>query len=246
MSSGRARVRRLLAYLTTSAEDFERRAQGFVTEQIEEELNQRLSPEDGDKVKAAAAYLSEKLAQEIAGVEAMVKAGVPEFIAAVVAAMCRLDCAGKAALEARVNQAFQDHLAHLNVGLGTVRGLVEKKYDSILAELRHGITIFLANLLVMGLALAVAVFRGPAARQLLPIPIVLTAAVLLASSWYVFGQNRFLAIIFSDYVGWSYLVLVGFVCVLLWDIVLNRARITTEWMNGVSQLIGLPLALVPC
>ena len=233
----------LLAYVLSSPDDFEQRSQSFIADQTEQELNERLSPAGADKMKLVAAKLSEKLAREIADVEAMVKAGTPKFIAAVIAAMCGFDCEQRAVLEAAVNQAFQDHLAHLNVGVNTLRGMVEEKYYAVLAELRRDITIFLGcNLAVMTLALAIAVFRGPAARHLLPIPAILTVSVLFAGYWYVFGQNWATAIVFSDYVGWSYLIFLGVVGVLLWDIAFNRAR----WMSQLLSSLPISVPILPC
>ena len=171
---------------------------------------------------------------------------MPKFIAAIVAALCRLECQDRAALEAGITKSYEEDLAHFKLGLDTLRGMVEGKYEATLAELRQDVVIFLSsNLIVMVLALGVAVFRGAAARQLLPIPIVLTLATALASYWYVFGQNWVLTIIFSDYVGWSYLIFLAIIGLFLADIAFNRARVTSHLLSSLPSAI-VPGPILPC
>jgi hypothetical protein len=161
--------------------------------------------------------------------------------------MCRLDCAQRAQLEAALEQIYQRQLAALNIGLDTLRSVVEGRYRETLTQLRRDVVIFLsANLVVMGAALMVALGRGAAARHLLPIAAVLTVSTLIAACWYVFGQNWLWTIIYADYVGWAYLGVLAVLFIFLADIALNRARATSEALNIVAQLLRSGASWSPC
>ena len=158
-----------------------------------------------------------------------------------------MDCAQRAQLEAIMEDIYQRHLAALNIGLEKLRAIVEHRYHDTLSELRRDILIFLSvNLIVMASALMLALFRGTAARHLLPIAGLLTVSTLIAACWYVFGRTWLWAIIYSDYVGWAYLGILGVLFIFLADIALNRARATSEVLNAVSQLIGSEGSWSPC
>ncbi len=49
-----------------------------------------------------------------------------------------------------------------------------------------------------------------------------------------------------DYLGYAYLGYLGLVFLLLCDIVLNRAKVTTEIVNAILDAIGSTLSAVPC
>jgi hypothetical protein len=124
---------------------------------------------------------------------------------------------------------------------------VERRYHDTLNELYGDILIFLSvNLVVMAAALMLALFRGAAARHLLPIAGLLTVSTLIAACWYVLGRNWLWAIIYSDYVGWAYLGILGVLFILLADIALNRARATSEVLNTVSHLLASGGSWSPC
>lgn len=238
----------LLAYIQLDSQDFERRSQALIAHEIEKELGERLSSPLVSRLKDLTAKVSDRVADGIEQVQAEISAGVPQFVGAVIAAMCRLDCENRAGLEAAVLKVYEDWLARLKLQLHTLRAMVEDKYKATLAELRHDIAIFVtSNLIAMTLGLALALFRGKAARHLLPIASLLGISTLFMSYWYIFEQNWALAIIYSDYFGWSYLIFLGLIFLLLMDIALNRARITILVFNWVLNAVGAAIAaLAPC
>jgi hypothetical protein len=226
----------LLAIVLSSGRDFETRAQAFIVHEIEQQYEVALESMPFERLKGL-------LAKEA---EARQRA-VSDFIVAVVGAMCRLDCTQRAELEAAMEKIYQRHLAALNIGLEKLRAAVERRYHDTLNELRRDIVIFLGvNLVVMILALMLALFRGAAARHLLPIAGLLTVSTVIATCWYVFGRNWLWAIIYSDYVGWTYLAILGVLFIFLADIALNRARVTSEALNAVSNVLGSSGSWSPC
>ena len=74
----------------------------------------------------------------------------------------------------------------------------------------------------------------------------LVVATLICSYFYVFEQNWLLTIVYSDYLGFSYLLYLGVVFLFLCDVVFNKGRVTTEVANAISNVLGIALELVPC
>lgn len=69
---------------------------------------------------------------------------------------------------------------------------------------------------------------------------------LLSSGIYVFGQDWFYTILYNDYMGAGYLAYVAAIFGFLMDIALNKARVTTEVINGIFNVIGSAFSVLPC
>ena len=67
-----------------------------------------------------------------------------------------------------------------------------------------------------------------------------------ATTFYIFGQNWFYTIIFSNYWGFGYSVLAGVIFLFLMDVVFNKGRVTTEILNAMFQALGKAITIVPC
>lgn len=232
-----------LGYVLLSPAGLERRAQAFVIAEIEEALGQRLpmpaSPWKKD--------LPETLSNELAEREQAILKSLGDFVVAAVAAMCRLDCDSRARLEAAMQKIYDEQLDELKLGADKLRDVVAGRYDAVFVELRRDLVVFLTcNLVAMALAFLLALLRRGAAGHLLPIAVILSASTLIACYWYVFGQNWILTIIYADFAGWTYLAGLGFLFLLLVDIGLNRARVTSEMFNAIADMIGYDRSWSPC
>jgi len=99
----------------------------------------------------------------------------------------------------------------------------------------------------MFLVLLAVSFAKPQAMAHLFVPgVLLVLATLIASTIYIFGQDWFYTILYNDYMGFGYLVYLSVIFSVLMDIVLNKARVTTEIINGVAQGLGSALSVSPC
>ncbi|MDQ7246695.1 hypothetical protein [Dongia sedimenti] len=228
----------MLIYLHSLPNDFEARAQAFITDRIDAEL-----AADGPMSKLA--KLDGLPSDRIDALRVNLAASTRNFIHLAVEALCT--CGDRAAIEDALLTAYDAIELKLKPRFEVLRGMVEAKYHAVFDELRRDITIFLgANLIVLGIALILALFRGRAARHLAPISALLTVTTLLTSNWYLFDQNWVLTIIYSDYLGWSYLVFLGVVFLLLADIALNQARVVSGIFNAVSGAFGAGQSWSPC
>jgi hypothetical protein len=96
------------------------------------------------------------------------------------------------------------------------------------------------------LLLVVSYLKPRAIAQLFVPGALLVVATLICSYCYVFEQNWLLTIIYSDYLGFMYLGYLGIVFLFLCDIVLNRARVTTEIVNAILNAVGSAANVTPC
>lgn len=237
----------LLTYMQLMSKDFERRSQGIILVQVQEHMKERLTPAANEGLERLADVASQRMADQIKMLQADIDAGMPRFVAAAIAALCRLECRDRVALETKLLESYGQQLSRLKTSLERLRAAVEEQYHIRLQALRTDISIFFAsNLIAMSLALVLAIVRGPAARHLLPFTALLTLATGFTSWWYIAEQDWVTTIIHSQYFGWSYLGFLSTVFAFLLDIAINRARLTTQVVNGVGNIFSAPFALVPC
>jgi hypothetical protein len=228
----------MLLYLHSLPRDFEARAQAFITDRIDSELA-------ADGPVSRLAKLDSLPLDRVDALRMNLAAATRNFIHLAVEALCV--CGDREGAEDALLKAYDAIEIKLKPRFEVLRGLVEAKYHAVFDELRRDIGIFFgANLMALGLALILALTRGRAARHLAPLSVLMTIATLLTSYWYVFGQNWVLTIIYSDYFGWSYLIFLAVVFLLLADIALNRARIISGILNAFSDAFGAGLSWRPC
>jgi hypothetical protein len=233
----------MLLYLQSLPRDFEARAQAFVID----EIDAALAP---DSAMSKLAQMDGGLAlpqDRMEALRATLAASKRNFITLVVEALCVRECRAQEVIKTELLKAYDSIEVKLKPGFDTLRSMAEAKYHAVFDELRRDIAIFLiANLLVLGTALILALAKGQAARHLAPVSILMTVATLLTSYWYVFGQNWVLTMITSDYFGWSYLAFNAVVLLLLIDIALNRARVISRILNAISHVFQSDAVWVPC
>jgi len=140
------------------------------------------------------------------------------------------------------------HFYH-GILLGAIGNLKEKKdkleafmsyqYMHIIQKLIHDIRIFLGSSLLIILMLITLRLLKPQDRRALDIlALSMLVSTLVASYMYLFQQNWFFTIIYSDYLGYTYLVYLGLVFLMLLDIIFNRSRVVQLILEGLGQGIG--------
>lgn len=234
------------SFVDRNPEGFEVAVKRFVVSKVEQKVRETISPEQMNRLSAAAGMLSERMRTKLESVQVQIDAQIPEMVGGFLAAMCKADCERKAELQAQMKDVWQARLERLQLGYERTRLLVEGQYEAVLEDVRADLRIFLlSNLIVTGLALALAFFKGRAAHHLLPFSALLLLSTVVGASWYVLGQDWLLTILYQDYAGWSYLVAIGILSVFLADIALNSARMTTQAINAVGSAFNI-VPLAPC
>lgn len=221
---------------------FEGMVLSFATEKVQDRVSH--SPQ-AQLVASLAGRASALMSEEQRQIAASLKAELPNYIASVVAAHC--NCETRAELAAKLKASLETQHARLALALESLSQAATNHYETVKIELRQDVRIFLGtNLLVFLLALVASLFRAPARLHLLPICSVLIVSVILASSWYIFGQDWMTTIAFNDYAGYCYSAGLGVLAILLTDIIFFKASLTSAVFSGISDAFGAAISFSPC
>ncbi|MGD9811380.1 MAG: hypothetical protein AB7U35_08625 [Sphingobium sp.] len=173
--------------------------------------------------------------------------GLDRVVADVLAAACKLDCNRREQAAAAVRSYMKGSIIRFGRATDRLEQLVLGKYETVIGELRTDLNIFAgSSAALLATSFLLSLFKQNAARHLLPIAVTLTLSTALTSVWYVLGQNWVMTVIFSDYWGWGYPLMQGFLAALLLDIGVNAGRITTRLFNLILNTVGSSMQLVPC
>lgn len=241
----------LFLYLVFAPGDFDQRTRDFAIAKVEGRIDETMSAvahsDTADGLSSLAGRFSERLEQRIETFRDGLDAGMDEFIADVLAATCELDCERREEARAAVHDVFETSIARYGAALDRIESLIVGEYQTVMDELRTDLKVFSgSNFLALFFALGLSVFRGKASAHILPIAVALTTATCLAIVWYAFGQDWVMTIIFSNYWGWAYAIILAVLSVLMIDIAANKARVTSVLFNMVGNALGGGVSFSPC
>ncbi|MBL8516252.1 MAG: hypothetical protein JNM76_04695 [Betaproteobacteria bacterium] len=237
----------LLAVTFMSDDAVERAAQAFVKYRIELEAREQFGKAAQSDTGKAALQLQQRYHIDIATARQAMDDKLPDRIAEVIAAMCRLDCQKKAGVRTSVAAGYQQQIVDSKRRIATLSRFVEDRYLTLVANLTRDVRIFLgSNALLFAFVTFLAWMKPQASIQLTLPGLLLCVSTLASAAMYVFGQNWFFTLLNNDFVGFGYFgyasVLFAFLC----DIALNHARISTQIMNAFFQAVGATMHAIPC
>ena len=241
----------LLAYINFAPDEFGDHIKDVVVSKTSVQVSQALS-ETGITVGGAEnAPVGQSVADGIQSrmdeIQRGLDGGLDRVVADVLAAACKLDCSRREQAAAAVRSYMEGSIIRLGRASDKIEQLVLGKYETVIGELHTELNIFAgSSAALLAMSFLLSLFKEGAARHLLPIAVTLTLSTALMSVWYVLGQNWVMIVIFSDYWGWGYPLMQGFLAVLLLDIGVNAGRITTRLFNLILDAIGSSMQLVPC
>lgn len=164
---------------------------------------------------------------------------LPELIASTIATTCGYQCEKAKNLQTTVKNVFTSHLTTLKDQQERLTTIIKDKYLEVLDNIKHDLRIFLSTNAGVFVLLLILTLLKPQAIRVLFIPaLLLTFSTLLAAAFYIFEQDWFYTILYNDYMGFGYLLYIGGLFVLLMDIAINKARISTWLLNTVNNLVG--------
>lgn len=230
---------------------YEKAARGFIETKIEQQVRERLEFVPGAGSEGRIAQLARKFAadhqQEIDALKAHLKNGLNAKVAGAVARMQDLNCDCRKRMTIALDVANKLQISSLERAEPQLRRIIEGRYSEIVADLLRDLRIFTgSNLLAFVLLLGISFAKPNYFRQLLVPGILLGLATIIASGFYLFGQNWFFTLLYNDYVGAAYavwlLLIYGFLC----DIALFQARITSGIVDLFTSLVANVLSSSPC
>jgi hypothetical protein len=237
----------LFSVTFVSPEVIENSAKGFIKYQIEKEVRDTHQVVTQSNVANKALEIAGRLGFEKEKIQEDIDSTLPEIIASLIASMCGYDCEKKKVLAQSIASGYLERIKSIELAQNTLGDIVKGKYIEIVGNLKVDLRIFLGTNFVMFLILLTVSFTKPKAIAHLFLPgILLLVATTLSSSIYIFGQDWFYTILYNDYMGLGYLAYVSVIFGVLVDIVFNKARVTTEILNGIANAIGSAFSVAPC
>lgn len=239
----------LLAFTFHRPAWVEEAAKDFITAQVEEKVGAHVAAarEKGGVLARAAQELYRRNSARIDELDYALKAKLHERVAAALAQVRDLDCECRARIATLMEMGMNGALGSLEAENARLTDFIQGKYLRIVGELTRDLRIFTATNAIACLLLLLVSFARPRAIDHLVFPgVLLGVAVVVSSYCYVFEQNWFFTILYSDYFGLGYLAFLTLVFGLLLDIFLNRGRVTTHLGNGVLHAAGSAFSLSPC
>nr|WP_100546587.1 MULTISPECIES: hypothetical protein [unclassified Pseudomonas] len=230
-----------------SPEKIEESAKGFLKSQIEKEVRVKQQAVAESAATEAALNIAGRLGLEKEKIQADLNNDLPEKIANIIATMCGYDCEKRKSLTQSITAGHMERIKNIKIAESTLADIVKDKYIEIASNLKRDLRIFLgSNLAMFLLLLAITLSKPQTARHLFLPGLLLVTATALSSTIYIFGQDWFYTILYNDYMGFGYLLYIATIFGFLMDIALNKARITSEIINGIANVVGSAFSVAPC
>jgi hypothetical protein len=225
----------------------ERAAREIVRIEVERRVVNKIDALSNSRVMVLAQKALGKTDAELQEAKRLLAEDVPRKVAAAVANMLNADCECRKRLAQLAVNAQKDRIADLNQVRERLAALIESAYASVSAQLLRELRIFAGSHALAFAALgAVTYARRGASLQLVLPAVVLLGAVTATSMIYLFNQDWLHSVVYSDYVGFAYLGYLALASALLADVVFNRARATTKFVNAILDAVGSTLQALPC
>ncbi|SDD41567.1 hypothetical protein [Aquimonas voraii] len=185
--------------------------------------------------------------ERIAQLKADIASGLPQRIDAVINDMLRPDCDCRQRLRISSTRGARLEIANLEHASERLKGFLQSQYRDLADTLHREFRIFTgANALVLLAVGLTAALRRRAGPLLLPSALLILTATVIVAGFYLFGQDWLRTILFSDYVGFGYVVWIGVVSVPLFDVAFNRGRFTVEVFNAILRSVGSTPSICTC
>ncbi|MGR3637671.1 MAG: hypothetical protein ACU0BK_17325 [Shimia sp.] len=232
----------LLTMVLSQPELIKKSALSFTKAQIHKDIAERFPDLTDGPLTEGLSKLSQRFKTRSDAISTGLSEGVHLFVAQQVAKLCACENAGDS--EDNIATGLQTYMQEKSAEFDAVRerleGAIKGKYDILTNALLRDVAIFLGTNLAAFSAIFAATFVRNGKGPMLVYPLVLLSiALVVSASIYMFGTDWFYAILFQDYWGYGYAVLIGSLFLALIDITLNEAKIT----SGI--VTHLPSALVP-
>lgn len=228
----------------------EQAAKDFISRQVEEKVGAHVAAAVGtneDFLARAADELHHRNEERIQRLQAALASRLHERVAVALGQIRDLDCSCRARIAALLETGLLASVQSLDAANARLTEFVQGKYLHVVRELTRDLRIFtLTNCLACLMLLFVSFARPRAIDHLIFPGVLLAVAVIVSSYCYVFAQNWFFTILYSDYFGYSYLAFLGCVFALLIDIFVNHGRVTTRLGNGLLHAAGSTFSLSIC
>ena len=219
----------------------ERGARELLRIEVERRLGERIDRLDESRLGALAQGALKRLEGDRVAASERLRNEVPRITEAVLANMQDASCECRRRIAQLIEEGARKRAASISDAEQTLRHVAETAYASVSRQwLREFRIVTGTNAAAFALLTLIAWWRPRAAIQLTVPALLILVAVGVTGYGYLFAQDWLHTLLFSDYVGLGYVAWLAGVTALLGDIVLNRARVTTNVLNGLFGAITVP------
>ena len=196
---------------------------------------------------ARATVLHSEAEEKLEYYKQQLKNDAPAIIAERIAEVRNLDCECRQNWEESLTKSLLSRIESIKETRSKLVQFTQSKYMEVVHKLTLDVRIFLGtNSLVFILFFLASFFKPRAVNHLFLPSALLFTSTIICSYFYLFEQNWFYTILYGNYTGLGFVVYLMVVFAILCDIVFNKARVTTEIINGILSAVGHAGALVPC
>ncbi len=215
----------------------EQAAQGFIKHHIKLELTERYPEVTRVDIPDRLKDLQQKYSDEADRIKVMIDAKVDVIIADAISKLCGDNCDRKEARRESFRDLFEHKFERASQASTKITTFIEGKYTETLSELRRDFRVFSGVNSVAFLTVFLALLFKHRARVHLLLPsTLLILSALISIYFYIFQQNWFFTLLHGSYWGFAYAVYMGVIFIFLLDIVVNKGRVTTTILNGISNV----------
>ncbi len=164
-----------------------------------------------------------------------------------VSKMKNLDCKCRKEWNERLQKLIKFRIMSVEKMQIKLTDFIQAKYMDIVEKLILDIRIFLfTNLTIFLIILLISLFKKKAVNHLFLPSILIVISTTVSSYFYLFNQNWLYTIIYNDYTGFGYMAYIFIIFAILSDIIFNKARVTTEIINLIANIIGSTFSVSTC
>lgn len=239
----------LAGFLLTYADQqyLEKHAREHIASEVREHAEMRLASLRNESLPGMLKMLASKYEKRIDALEQELNEGFDERMKSVFALMGNPDCECRRWLKEDHREGLKQELLLERNKAEVVKTLLMAGYGEVVQNLREDIRIFTLSSFLAFLLVLLATIVKPAARVHLMLPAsLLVPSTLIAAWFYLIEQNWFYTILTNSYVGFGYTVWLLLIFGFLFDVLFNRARITTQIINALASAVGSAFSAVPC
>jgi len=163
------------------------------------------------------------------------------------AKMKNIDCECRQKYKGILHHFIITEITDLNTATKKLEIFMTQKYMHIVQNIVKDFRIFLGSSFFVLLIMLLLLFIKPqASMQVSMLTGLMSVSTAVSSYFYLFKQNWFYTIIYNDFIGYAYLVYLGIIFLFLYDIVFNKARVTTKMVNALLDALGSSVSAVAC
>lgn len=219
----------------------ERAAKEIIRYQVSKRVSEKFDALDSSALVQKAKAL-------IPGLEARIERGrgklderVSAALDAAFANMQNPSCECRRFMKSLVRSQLESDASVAELTRSRLAEFIQSKYGDVATKLLREFRIFTGSSAALFALLAlVPLVRRSATAQLLPVTIVLLLGFAVSAWFYLFEQNWLNTVLFGDYAGWAFAGWLTFNVVLLSDLLLNRARVTSNILSSFGSVVVSP------